>query len=235
MLVLVVSSCALQGISRLDLNGLDRLEHIDLSFNNLKILPDDLFVGKLKLQEIKLNDNKIIRASSMVLEPLLNNGLKVVDFRRNPVIDEYFEEGSNGSINTLLRSINCKCESLMVDKDHFKDFGKLYETGQFSDFVIQLEDRETLKTHNFYVHKYVLITKSPVFEAMFSHPMRENLSGKSCIYGYRADVYDDFLYFLYNGVVKTADNASELKFLADFYDLPALRGICENIINDNIA
>lgn len=62
-------NCGLRIIHREDLIGLKRLVYLNLGFNQLKSLPDDLFSKMPKLKGVWLQHNKIKFASSKVIKP----------------------------------------------------------------------------------------------------------------------------------------------------------------------
>ena len=224
-------SCGLREISRLDLLGLDKLEYLNLSFNKLTSLPDDLLVNKPKLRSIDFRSNKITTASSKLLLPLINNDLDVADFRKNVTVDDFFKKDKNHTLNYLMAQLDNKCKppTKMFSEPTLKDCERLLETGEFSNFVIKVDDGEGFK-----VHKNVLSSSSPVFKAMFSEHTQENQNGELIITDFESSAVGDFLHFLCNGVVRDAENGMELLVLAVKYDVPALKEISEEIVYDNI-
>ena len=88
--------------------------------------------------------------------------------------------------------INRKC----IDKLN-QDWTALYDSGDHSDVVLLVGGRE------FCAHKLVLIARSPVFAAMFSHDWNERNNGLVEINDDLPDpdVFDAFLRFLYTGQV----------------------------------
>ena len=228
---LSIEKCELKEISRKDLFGLEKLERLNLRCNSLSMLPDDLFNGLTKLKNINISLNKITRASSKLFLPLRQSDLQDVNFAANPTINDCYIKGEYNTIENLLKNIDEKCEPpfKMFTESHSKAFGKLFKTGKLSDFTIKVGVDGTFK-----VHKSILAIQSPVFDTMFDSKMQENVSGKMIIPDFSAGAVDDFLHFIYNGEVRSFSNAMELFVLAEKYQVPALKEISENIIEDRL-
>ncbi|CRL01863.1 CLUMA_CG015236, isoform A, partial [Clunio marinus] len=151
-----IHNCGLKSITRRDLDGLENIQILWCSKNKIASLPDNLFRNMNKLNAISFRDNDLQFMSSEVLMPILKNGLKLVDFRRNRSIDAVYCDSSytqkiNGnkvdSLVQLMAMIFEKC-----DKPNKKDeqtlsnkklqdiktegFNELWTTGRFSDITI---------------------------------------------------------------------------------------------------
>lgn len=103
-----------------------------------------------------------------------------------------------------------------------KDLYSLYRRERLTDTIIKCGETE------FWVHKTVLASQSPVFLAMFEADMREARSGIVEVSGITSDVMSDLITYLYLG---TAPNlrllATELLDVADRYQLDRLFRMCE--------
>lgn len=109
-----------------------------------------------------------------------------------------------------------------------KKLSKLQESGIQTDFVIKVGDEE------FKVHKCVLAMHSSVFEAMFNTECEESRTNQLKVTRFEAAAVKDFIHFLYNGVIRSIENAVDLFELADKYDIEDLKSDAKEIILENI-
>lgn len=194
LIALQIRNCDLKKISRRDLNGFEKLVDVCFPRNSLTSVPNDLFVGFHKLKMISLNDNKLERLSSQLLQPVLGNGLIHIELQNNKVIDAVYNPGVKGSVENvreLIELIDTKCGP-PPNKAQAAGFKDLWTTGRHSDFVIVTD------TKKFNVHKVVLATRSEFFSQMF-----ENNSGANemKIQDLSAKTVEIFLQFLYTGEI----------------------------------
>ncbi|XP_054713863.1 speckle-type POZ protein B-like [Uloborus diversus] len=113
-----------------------------------------------------------------------------------------------------------------------KDFANLLEEKIFTDVVLTVDDRK------FSVHKSVLAARSPVFRAMFSHPMRESEQNIVVIDDTSEKVLGEVLYFIYSGKVSeglTVNLALDLLQAADKYCLLDLKATCCSFLKQNLT
>lgn len=88
----------------------------------------------------------------------------------------------------------------------------------------------------FHAHKNILATKSPVFAAMFEHPMKEKLNSEVEIGGIDQKVFKEMLRFMYVTKVDDIENiADRLLVAADRYSLEALKTMCEETLIANLS
>ncbi|XP_028391941.1 BTB/POZ domain-containing protein 3-like [Dendronephthya gigantea] len=86
-----------------------------------------------------------------------------------------------------------------------------------------------------YAHKYILGTRSVVFEKMLYGELAEKESQPICIPDADEDCFEEFLRFLYeDDCVITGQNATGLLYLADKYEIPALSEQCWKFLEENI-
>ena len=109
-----------------------------------------------------------------------------------------------------------------------EDFGELFVSQRFSDLVISVHH------HEFRVHKAVLVTRSPVFSAMFSHQLKEEETGRIEINDIEKEVVEEMLKFIYTGkALKLYDTnwcrkyCEGLLAAAEKYNLQRLKLMCE--------
>jgi speckle-type POZ protein len=109
------------------------------------------------------------------------------------------------------------------------DMNSLYESSCFSDVVLECGSKE------FKMHKAILATRSPVFNAMFEHEMLEGKNNRVRVRDIEPDVLAEVLRFIYtgkcNGIEKMAD---VLLAAADKYALDRLKALCEEALCTNL-
>ncbi|XP_058790351.1 speckle-type POZ protein-like A isoform X2 [Phymastichus coffea] len=105
-------------------------------------------------------------------------------------------------------------------KAHINQYGKLLETGDFSDFKLIAGDE------TFYVHKCILTTHSPVFAAMFRSDMSEKNQAFADIPDIDPDTLREMLRFIYIAEVDQLDElAGSLWIAADKYEVKGLKEV----------
>ena len=107
----------------------------------------------------------------------------------------------------------------------------MWKKEELTDFKLICEDKV------FPCHKFVLASRSDVFEAMFRHEdISETLTGKAIIKDCTPQVLSDFLEFLYTDQLENKDNfdSCELMLLADKYNIPSLKKVCEKNLGLNL-
>lgn len=93
----------------------------------------------------------------------------------------------------------------------------LQVNGKFSDVTLLVGDKQ------FAAHKAILIARSPVFAAMFSHPTKELLENRATLHDIEANVFEDLLKHIYSGKVSNLEeNALDLFATADMVFLSGL-------------
>lgn len=104
----------------------------------------------------------------------------------------------------------------------FDDFEKLLDNKDYSDVTFIVEDKKM------YSHKAILTVRSPVFQAMFQHDMKEKQSNLVRIDDIRYDVMQEVFRFIYTGKVDQIDDkVKELFVAADKYTIVGLKNLCE--------
>jgi Leucine-rich repeat (LRR) protein len=196
----LISNCGLKEISRDDLKGLENLEHLYLSNNELVSLPSDLFCDMKKLKSIAFKRNKLERMSSKLLDPI-KNVLQYAEFYGNTKINSCFSYGSlDFSLEKLMNLIDNDCELPFDEQPSKAEIAtevveSLWASRRFSDFIIVVGSNEIP------VHKSVLGIQSPVFAAIFESDMKERIEGKMEIEEFSASAVEDFLRFFYTGEI----------------------------------
>ena len=232
----LVINCGLKEISRKDFEGLGHLEELSLSNNELKSLPNDLFVDTPKLQSIYLQYNKIERLNSKILDPLDKKNLKVFWLVKNPSISMNFQKGGATTLEAFINEIDAKClppiEEPLIEprqppikpESRFQKYEEYFVSGKFSDFTIKVRNKE------YKVHKMVLSAQSSKFDSMFNEDDGDSLKFLEKIKIMSEDAFEDFLRYFYFGTIRSEDNAMELFGLAAEFDVTTLKFECEEII-----
>ena len=112
-----------------------------------------------------------------------------------------------------------------------ESFKALWKKEVLTDFKLICEDKVYL------CHKFVLASRSDIFEAMFSHKdTSEALTGEAVIKDCTPQVLSNFLEFLYTDELKDMKccNLCDLMLLADKYNIPSLKKVCEENLVLNI-
>lgn len=242
-----IESAGLKEITRDDFKGFENLEEICFGGNELTTLPNNLFEKMPNLKRIDFGNNKLEFVSSKLLEPVINNGLTLVDFRGNKNIDDFFEPGEVGSVATLKKLMEiidekCKTPVKEAEKDEpgqarnnheqpthnakiIQSLSEFWASGSLSDFTIIAGSKQ------FKVHKLVLSLHSPVYAEMFIK-QAENIEMK--IEDITAEAVHDFLRYLYLGELPESNNAMDAFALSAKLEVAELKSICERQICEDV-
>jgi len=101
------------------------------------------------------------------------------------------------------------------------DYAELLTSKENADVKITCGGKE------FWCHKLVLTTRSPVFRSMFESNMKEKITGSVEIKTMNPEVFEDLLKYIYTGDIKIDSNAKGLFEAADQYQLDELKEFCE--------
>jgi speckle-type POZ protein len=100
------------------------------------------------------------------------------------------------------------------------------------------DERESALEVDIPAHKLILAARSPVLRAMLSSGMKESCVDEMEITGYAVEAVRAFVRFLYTDSCGNATldaHAWELLALADKYDVPALRHVCETYLATSLS
>jgi BTB/POZ domain len=211
---LTIYKCGLKMISMEDLQGLENLTSLSLVENKLVTLPDNLLMNTPKLQRISFCGNLIENMNSLFLQPIIENDIKLIDFRCNKRIDSFYESKQNqpGSTETVLELMN------IIDASCDTTFNiELWTEGLASDFLIVVGTKE------YRVQKNVLSMKSQLFAEMFEDH-KDLCEFKFTDFSIKT--VDDFLRFIY-GIEDQTDNPLELFRIASEFKVQKLKLKCE--------
>ncbi|KAK8767778.1 hypothetical protein V5799_005437 [Amblyomma americanum] len=103
-----------------------------------------------------------------------------------------------------------------------EDLGWLLDSSYNSDVTLRVDGR------TFAAHRSILAARSPVFRAMFAHPMQEQALGEVVVQDVEHDVFAALLRFMYTGrVPDSIEKPRPLFVAADKYQLERLKAACE--------
>lgn len=101
---------------------------------------------------------------------------------------------------------------------------------KFSDVTLNVNGTK------FRAHKIILASGSPVFAAMFEHPMKEKADNEVEIEGIEDGIFRELLRFMYSGKVDDIKSIADgLLAAADKYSLEELKIICEETLAENLS
>lgn len=225
LVALSIDGCQLPHISKEDLQPFTFLKELFMTNNMIECLDDDLFDYTPMLETLCFPNNKIKFISQQTLTPLKR--LTFADFRVNTKINMVYSssENSSGSVtfNTLQANIALYCrpayeQAVSTVASYVK---KLWQ-GEFSDFKIITREEV------FAVHKATLGVNSPVFAAMFSHEMEENLESEMKIEHFLPESVKEFLEFVYlRQTPQKCFNATDLYTMSETYQVKELSEIVQ--------
>ncbi|XP_057318662.1 speckle-type POZ protein B-like [Microplitis mediator] len=120
--------------------------------------------------------------------------------------------------------------SLETPQHHITDYLKdLLDTETKSDIVIVVGNKK------FRAHKLILGTRSPVFDAMLSHDMKEKKENKIEIPDVDPEIFKKLLEFIYTDKVSDLDDdAEELLEVANKYQMQSLKDMCTVSLSQTI-
>ena len=125
---------------------------------------------------------------------------------------------------TQSKTEECKCvieysQTTSSRRKLVDDFIKL-ENKKYADFVFKVENEKIS------AHKVILGARSPVFDAMFQHDMKENKTNETEITDVTPAAFKALLRFIYTGHCEVGNLAEELLVAANKYDIQDLKQIC---------
>ncbi|XP_051161489.1 speckle-type POZ protein-like [Leptopilina boulardi] len=130
---------------------------------------------------------------------------------------------------TPLRSEQ-KINNIVPPSTNYNNFKPFLMSDHLSDVTFKIDNKE------FPAHKIMLASASPVFEKMFSHQMKENITNTVELNDTDPDAFKEMLNFIYTGNVDNLDNvAFGLYILANKYDISKLKIICEQYLEKCLA
>ncbi|GBM97274.1 Protein maternal effect lethal 26 [Araneus ventricosus] len=135
----------------------------------------------------------------------------------------------NDKIEKRLDCCKIATSSGTPPSNFMKDMQQLFAEKRFCDFNLKTE------TEIFPVHRAILGVRSPVFNAIFSHDMKENASRSVDIPDLNADTVRRMLVYIYTDKVCNIlwEDAFDLYIAGDKYQLLNLKERCSFILKSN--
>ncbi|XP_057319521.1 speckle-type POZ protein B-like [Microplitis mediator] len=134
---------------------------------------------------------------------------------------------------TVYDSPNTKFEKLELNIPKCQmshDFTELYNTKMGSDVIINVRNTE------FRAHKIILMARSPVLAAMFSHDMIEKKENKISIPDITPEIFERVLKYIYTDeVTDVGAYAESLLESADKYQIQSLKDSCQESLCKNLT
>lgn len=227
-------------------------EHVSILLELVSRSLTATFSGKIEFSVVSLNGDKVFRKKKSIKESdtqigrpmfgllaakFIPHNLLRIDQQHNQitpedrltVLCEITIDGKDvqqsGKAQPEVKTSNKICPDKMSE-----DFGSLLETGQFSDITVTCEGVEIS------AHKVILAARSPVFNAMFNHNMRESETKALNIEDLDMDTVKDMLRYIYAGKIENLNTRSpRLLEAADKYQLSELKEICEEMLCSSLT
>lgn len=194
--------------------------------------------------EHDLRENDLMPNTKLAL--LSKNREKVIEFTEAPfhpwfVERSYIMDKDNGIFSNNEMRIACEIsidlnahENTILEYPHslkmHEDYEKLFETGLCSD-VVFIADGKELR-----LHKSVLMARSSVFEATFSHSMKESANNAVEVEDVRYEVLRELFRYIYAGQANGIENfADDLLVVAERYLVQGLKTMCEEVLCKNLT
>ncbi|KAJ8670229.1 hypothetical protein QAD02_001488 [Eretmocerus hayati] len=131
--------------------------------------------------------------------------------------------------NLEIETVFGKCTLNHNNDGGIPDFEKLLDHPEFSDITL------IASSESFKVNKMILMTRSPVFLAMFEHDMKEKIEDTVTIPDIDPAVMRELLRCIYSGRVESFDRVDELLRAADKYQVDDLKRKCLEVLCDKIT
>lgn len=222
---LLIWKCDLQEVTFEDMVGLEKLEALWLSHNQIEVLPLDLFTKMPKLKEFGIKGNKIRDFNLRVLEPIRNT-IERFNIQGNPGIDQNFEKANHkrDSIENFMlakseedNATNFRMISMRLEQ--------LFLTSKHSDSTIKVGDKE------FKVHKCILASQSSFFDKMFSDEAAENATRTvNKPKNFNQETFEVFLRYFYTKNIPSPDIVVDLLELAIEFGVTDLKDQCADLL-----
>jgi speckle-type POZ protein len=126
---------------------------------------------------------------------------------------------------------NClmeKTETTRARRKVCEDLAKVLDE-KYADFVFKVKNEKIA------AHKVILAARSPVFDAMFQHDMKENKTNEAEITDVTPAAFKALLKFIYTGHCQVGNLAEELLVAANKYDIQDLKQICDKKLRKKLT
>ncbi|XP_057317941.1 speckle-type POZ protein-like A [Microplitis mediator] len=154
---------------------------------------------------------------------------KLLDYKDEFLPDNTLTVGINLTVYDIPITTSTKLELNIPKHQMAQDYTEFYKSKVGSDIIINVDDT------NFEAHRSILMARSPVLAAMFSHEMIEKKDNKISIPDITPEIFEKVLEYIYtdevSGLAKIADDLLEA---ADKYQLLSLKNICQESLSKTL-
>ncbi|XP_043287590.1 uncharacterized protein [Venturia canescens] len=236
----------IQGVSSnfFQLQGLDgclcRITFSPEKLENLFVieLTNTLHIQEIGIQ-IKMNGKRVLdRLYSRPVPQILYASEADVKFEKCELGDRLKIDSPNRDDNSLkfevyffiTKILESRSPSCQISPSNTVSLRDMFESKTLSDVIFVFDDKQLL------AHKSVLAARSEVFQAMFSSEMKEKDTSRIEIVDTKAEIFEEFLRYLYTGELNDLKNkVEEMLFLADKYQICELKELCEEFFLNNVS
>ena len=99
----------------------------------------------------------------------------------------------------------------------------------------KVKDSDTTHVTEFQCHKFILAARSKVFEAMFSHQMKETLTGHVDMHKMHPSTLKALLRYIYTNQVNAKDVDLHLLAVAEQFDMEELKDACATELSNQLT
>ncbi|XP_057325885.1 speckle-type POZ protein B-like [Microplitis mediator] len=185
-----------------------------------------------------LNNEKITVFKREGKRYQLNDPMNILEMNANNLVERKDAYFPNNTLTFCLDltvydtpvSTSTKLELNIPKCQMSHDYSELYNTKMGSDVIINVRNTE------FRAHKTILMARSPVLAAMFSHNMIEKKESKISIPDIAPVIFEKVLKYIYTDEVTGLDaDAERLLEAADKYQLRSLKEICQESLSKTLT
>ncbi|XP_051173138.1 speckle-type POZ protein B-like [Leptopilina boulardi] len=214
-----------------------QIDKIDSSYCSSRMKAGDyVHIQIFNVQQLELHLEKMVKIK-LTLGVIKKNK---IHFKNRCIISKfkYFIDeneikkslSANGSLHLNLQIKQLENMKKTTNTTIDNNFQSFFLNNALSDVTFNIDN------HNFPAHKIVLSSMSSVFEKMFSHQMKENITNIVVIEEIDGDVFKEMLRYIYMGKIENSKNvAYDLHELANKYDIPKLRLICQQYLENYLT
>lgn len=212
-----------------DVQDMISLYSINLEGNRIR-KPNATLLMLPYLGRLSYNSNCLQEIDQDFMDQLEDSKIIFLDLRNNPGIHQVFKSSSTSNVLQKLNNYQRGQPTILDQLKYLENLNeKLFESGEYSDFKIIIDDRE------FNVHKAVLAAGSSVFAAMFRCKMKESIENQLLVEDSTPEVMTEFLRFIYTGKHPEDDvDFMGIFEMSKFYIIMDLMDYCESKITSSV-
>ncbi|GIY10844.1 speckle-type POZ protein [Caerostris darwini] len=208
--------CMFWKFSLIDLLGQTTIEMPTYLIKLLKHSQVSNFIQLKIMNELSVNENLHLSNDTLILKGsyMISQADEIVYNNQPDAQVNLPEVPESPSSSTLAGDLRC-----------------LFDNHDLCDGTIHVENTSIP------IHKVILGARSPVFKAMFTHEMKENMGKSIDIPDLDAETVRLMLKFIYADIVEDlqTESAASLYFAADKYELLPLKNQCSTFLKANLS